>query len=147
MPGNGCEWGAQGEAVAVQTVGARGVREMREQGRPLGAKGAVQGEEAGGAPRGPVQTGLPAVGRPLGLQRREERVLRQRGQAPPSVQPQGGEAPAGQRGPGRGRAGLAVEREGEGVQGAVRAGGDGERVKGRGRREREEALHAAGGRR
>lgn len=47
VPGNSCELGAQGEAVVVETVGARSVGEMREERRPLRAEGAMEGEEAG----------------------------------------------------------------------------------------------------
>lgn len=118
MPGNSCELGAQGEAVAVETVGAGGVGEMREQGRPLGAEGAVEGEQAGGAPRRPVRTRVPRVGRFLPVQRREEREVcqwRQRGKSSQSVYPQGGEGSAGHRGNGGGGGRLGKERESEGV--------------------------------
>lgn len=67
--------GVQGEAVVVKTVRARSVRVMREERRPLRAEGAVHGDEAGGAPRRPVKTGFPRVGRFLPLQSREEREV------------------------------------------------------------------------
>ena len=93
----------------------------------------MEGEEA---PRRPVKTGVPALGRFLCLQRREEREVRQRrqrGQASQSVCSQGGEGSAGQRGARRGGGGgLAVEGKREGVERGVLAGerGDRERVKG-----------------
>lgn len=75
VPGNSCELGAQGEAVAVETVRARSVRQMREERRPLRAEGAVGVNEAGGAPQRPMETGIPTVGRFLPLESREEREV------------------------------------------------------------------------
>lgn len=69
MTGNSCELGVEGEAVAVKTVGACSVREIREERRPLRAEGAVEGEEAAGAPRRPVKTWIPTMGSFLCLQR------------------------------------------------------------------------------
>lgn len=50
---------------------------MREERgcRPLRAEGAVEGDQAGGAPRRPVKTWVPAVGRFLPLECREEREV------------------------------------------------------------------------
>lgn len=73
---NSCELGTQGKAVAVKTVGGRSVREMRQEGRTRGAQRAVQGDEARGAPGGPVQTWIPAVKGLLPLQRRQKWQVR-----------------------------------------------------------------------
>ncbi|KAG7246420.1 hypothetical protein CRUP_030727, partial [Coryphaenoides rupestris] len=73
------EVGAEGEAVAVHTVGAGGVPEVGdERGRagPPGAEGALQRHETGRGPGGPLEIRVLTVGRLLGLQGREEREPR-----------------------------------------------------------------------
>lgn len=97
MPGNSCELRIQGDAVAVKTVGARCVgKAMKERG-PVRADGAVEREQAGGAPRRAVKTRVSAVRSFLGLQCREEREVCQRRQAFQSLRRSGGERSAGQR--------------------------------------------------
>lgn len=149
VPGNSCELRVQRDAVAVKTVGASSVRETREERRPMGAHWTVEGERAGRAPRRAMKAWVPTVGSLFCLQHWEEREVCQRRQwreAPQSVRTRGGEGSAGQRGVGWGGGGLAVERKSKCIERCFLAGecGDGERVKGSRRGEREETLHATG---
>lgn len=106
VSGNICELGAQGEAVAVQTAGARGVGERREERGALRAERAVKGDQAGGTPGRALRTRVPAVSGFLPLQRGEKREVcqrRQRGEASQSVCSQRGEGSARQRRDGGGQ--------------------------------------------
>lgn len=145
VPGKSRELGVQGEAVAVEADGACSVRETREERGPLGSDWPSEGDEAGGAPCGSMKTRVPTVRRFLHLQRWKEWEVCQRGQrrqGPGSVRPRGGEGSVGWGG-----RGLAVQRQGKGVESGVLAREGGEWVQGWRRGEGQETLHTAGRRR
>lgn len=68
IPGNNWELRAQGDAVAIKTVGAHCVRVMREMRRPMWANWAVNWEDTGGARSSTVKMWDLALMRFLSLQ-------------------------------------------------------------------------------